>query len=227
MLKSILNLFFPPICTGCKTLLLSNEKIICTHCRHEIPLTHHHLIKENEAFKKFYGRIDIEHASALYYFHKKGIVQELIHNLKYRGHEEIGTMIGEWYLDDLKKIPLLTTAHAIIPVPLHPKKLKTRGYNQVSQFGKTLSKGLKIPYKEDILFRKTHNKTQSKKNLISRTENIENIFDVHYSENEHQNHFILIDDILTTGATLEACCRALQKIPEAKISIVCMAMAQS
>ncbi|MGA9637139.1 ComF family protein [Flavobacterium sp.] len=105
MLQPIINLFFPAVCAGCKALLFANESIICTQCRHEIPLTNHHLTAENEAFKKFYGRIAVEHASALFYFHKKGIVQELIHNLKYRGHEEIGTLIGHWYVEDLKKFP--------------------------------------------------------------------------------------------------------------------------
>lgn len=227
MLKSILNLFFPPICVGCKSLLSANETILCTNCRHEIPLTNHHLLRENEAFKKFYGRIDIEHASALFYFHKKGIVQELIHNLKYRGHEEIGTLIANWYLEDLKNIKSLATADAIIPVPLHPKKLKSRGYNQVTNFGKTLAEGLNIPFDDSILIRTQHTQTQSKKTLLGRTENIENLFDVHFTDKEHQKHFIVIDDIITTGATLEACCRALQKIPGIKISIVCMAMADS
>ena len=227
MLQSILNLFFPPACTGCKSLLLANENIICTLCRHEIPLTNHHLLKENEAFKKFYGRIDIEHASALFYFHKKGIVQELIHNLKYRGHEEIGTLIGEWYLVDLRKIKILETADAIISVPLHSKKLKSRGYNQVSQFAQTLSKGLNIRYDDQILLRRKHTKTQSKKSLLGRTDDIQNVFDVVFSEKDHQKHYILVDDVITTGATLEACCRALQKIPEVKISIICMAMAES
>ncbi|WP_418264296.1 ComF family protein [Flavobacterium faecale] len=206
---------------------MTNENIICTQCRHEIPITNHHLLKENEAFKKFYGRIDIEHASALFYFHKKGIVQELIHNLKYRGHEEIGTLIGEWYVEDLKKIKSLETVDAIIPVPLHPKKHKLRGYNQVTEFGKSIAKGLNLPFEDQILIRTKHTKTQSKKNLLGRTENIESLFDVHFSEKEHQKHFILVDDIITTGATLEACCRALQKIPSIKISIICMAMADS
>ncbi|MCW2118327.1 ComF family protein [Flavobacterium sp. 7A] len=226
MLKSILNLFFPPICTGCKNLLLPNEKIICTVCRHEIPVTNHHLLHENEAMGKFYGRIDLQHASALFYFHKKGIVQELIHNLKYRGHQEIGVLIGEWYLMDLKKIKALDTVDFIIPVPIHPKKRRSRGYNQVSSFAETLSKGLQIECKNDILIRTKYTKTQSKKNLLGRSEAIQNAFDVTFSEQHHHKHFILVDDVLTTGATLEACCRAMQKIPGTKISIVCMAIAQ-
>jgi ComF family protein len=227
MFESIINLFFPKVCSGCSSFLLSNENVICTVCRHDIPLTNHHLNPENDAFKKFYGRIPVMHTSALFYFHKKGIVQELIHNLKYKGHEEIGAILGEWYAEDLKTITLLQTVDEIIPVPLHPKKLKERGYNQVTAFGKALSSSLNIDYNDSILVRNVYSKTQSKKTLLGRTEGIETIFDVSFTEKNHNKHFLLIDDVITTGSTLEACSRALLKIPGAKISIVCMAMAQS
>ncbi|MFV8392291.1 ComF family protein [Flavobacterium sp. LB2P6] len=227
MFESIINLFFPKVCSGCNSFLLSNENVICTVCRHDIPLTNHHLNPENDAFKKFYGRIPVLHTSALFYFHKKGIVQELIHNLKYKGHEEIGAILGEWYAEDLKNIELLHSADEIIPVPLHRRKLKERGYNQVTTFGKALSSSLNLNYNESLLIRNVYSKTQSKKNLLGRTEGIEIIFDVSFTEKDHNKHFLLIDDVITTGATLEACSRALLKIPGAKISIVCMAMAQS
>lgn len=227
MFKSLINLFFPKVCSGCNSFLLTNEDVICTVCRHEIPLTNHHLNPENEAFKKFYGRIPVIHTSALFYFHKKGIVQQLIHNLKYKGHEEIGTILGEWYSEDLKNIGSLKSVNEIIPVPLHRRKLKERGYNQVTTFGKALSSGLNIDYNDSILVRNVYSKTQSKKNLLGRTEGIESTFDVTFTEKDHNKHFLLIDDVITTGSTLEACSRALLKIPGAKISIVCMAMAQS
>jgi ComF family protein len=227
MFESIINLFFPKVCSGCSSFLLSNENVICTVCRHDIPLTNHHLNPENDAFKKFYGRIPVVHASALFYFHKKGIVQELIHNLKYKGHEEIGAILGEWYAEDLKTIELLESVDEIIPVPLHRRKLKERGYNQVTAFGTALSSSLNIDYNDSLLIRNIYSKTQSKKNLLGRTEGIETIFDVSFTEKDHDKHFLLIDDVITTGATLEACSRALLKIPNAKISIVCMAMAQS
>lgn len=227
MFESIINLFFPKVCSGCSSFLLANENVICTVCRHDIPLTNHHLNPENDAFKKFYGRIPVVHTSALFYFHKKGIVQELIHNLKYKGHEEIGTILGEWYAEDLKKIELLKSVDEIIPVPLHRKKLKERGYNQVTTFGKVLSSGLNLVYNDKLLIRNVYSKTQSKKNLLGRTEGIETIFDVSFTEKDHNKHFLLIDDVITTGATLEACSRALLKIPGSKISIICMAMAQS
>lgn len=206
---------------------MTNETVLCTNCRHEMPLTQYHLDIKNEAVKKFYGKIDIVHASAFLYFNKKGIVQELIHNLKYKGHEEIGTVLGHWYAEDLKELKLNNPFEVIIPVPLHPKKFKERGYNQVTTFGKALSESMNLGFDDTVLFRKKYSKTQSKKNLLGRSENIENIFDVHFSERNHNKHFLIVDDVLTTGSTLEACSKALLKIPGAKISIICMAMANS
>ena len=227
MFNNLVNLFFPKVCAGCHALLMTKELTICTICRHDIPLTQYHLDANNEALKKFYGKIEIEHASAFLYFNKKGIVQELIHNLKYKGQEEIGTILGKWYVEDLKELNLKIPFDFVIPVPLHKKKFKERGYNQVTTFGKALAEGLDIEYDDSILYRKKYSKTQSKKNLLGRSENIENIFDMISSEENHNKHFLIVDDVLTTGATLEACSRALLKIPGARISIVCMAMAHS
>lgn len=225
MINYLINLFFPKVCSGCRSLLLLNETVFCTICRHEMPLTQYHLNPKNEAVKKFYGKIDVQFASAFLYFNKKGMVQELIHNLKYKGHQDIGTVLGNWYTEDLKELQLEIPFDAVIPVPLHKRKFKERGYNQVTTFGKAIASGFEIPFAENILIRKLYTKTQSKKNLLGRSENIENIFDVKFSESDYNKHFLIVDDVLTTGATLEACSKALLKIPGAKISILCMAMA--
>lgn len=227
MFKSFVNLFFPTVCAGCNSFLLLNENVICTVCRHEIPITNHHLNPENEAFKKFYGRVPVESVSALLYFHKKGIVQQLIHNLKYRGHQEIGSAIGNWFAEDLKTLEIIKNVDEIIPVPLHKKRFRERGYNQVTTFSKALSKNLVIPYNSTILFRNIYSKTQSKKDLLDRNEATSTVFDVAFSEKNHNKHFLLIDDVITSGATLEACAKALLKIPGAKISIITIAMAHS
>ncbi|WP_338841773.1 ComF family protein [Flavobacterium ginsenosidimutans] len=227
MINYLINLFFPKVCDGCRGILLQNENIFCTICRHEMPLTQYHLNPKNEAIKKFYGKVDIQFASAFLYFNKKGMVQELIHNLKYKGHQEIGTVLGQWYVEDLKELQMEVPFDAVIPVPLHKKKFKERGYNQVTTFGKALASGFEIPFDENLLIRKVYSKTQSKKNLLGRSENIENIFDVEFNETNHNKHFLIVDDVLTTGATIEACSRALLKIPGVKISVICMAMANS
>jgi ComF family protein len=226
MFKSVINLFFPRACAGCNSFLLKNEKVICTECRHEIPLTNHHKTENNEAFSKFYGRIPIEFASALLYFHKKGIVQEMIHKLKYKGHQEIGEAIGYWYAAELKTSSKIQDVDYIIPVPLHKKRLKERGYNQVTTFGKSLSESMKITYEDSILTRNVYSKSQISKSILGRSEVVESIFGVKYGELHHNKHFLLIDDVITTGSTLEACSRELLKIPGAKLSIVCMAMTQ-
>ncbi len=227
MLQHLINLFFPKSCAGCASFLLSDEIVICTKCRYEIPLTNHHKFTDNEVVQKFYGRIPLEFGAALFYFHKKGIVQQIIHNLKYKGHEEISEIIGNWYSEELKHLSIIKDIDYIIPVPLHKKRLKERGYNQVEKFGKTLSYNLSIPYEDGVLQRKLHTKTQTKKNLLGRIDVGSTVFDISFSENHHGKHFLLIDDVITTGATLEACSRTLLKIPNAKISILCMAMSHS
>ena len=226
MFENLINLFFPKACSGCNSFLLANENVICTVCRHEIPLTNHHKIENNEAVVKFYGRIPIEFAAALFYFHKKGIVQEMIHKLKYKGHQEVGTAIGYWYAVELKSIAELNSVDYIIPVPLHKKRLKERGYNQVEAFGKSLSESMAIPYNDSVLIRNVYSKTQTKKNLLGRSEVVGSIFSAAHDDSLHNKHFMLIDDVITTGSTLEACGRELLKIPGAKLSIVCMAMTQ-
>ena len=227
MIKSLFNLIFPQACLGCSQFLSENEKVICTHCRHEIPITNHHLLPQNETLMKFYGRLSLEHASALMYFHKKGIVQQLIHNLKYHGHQEVGDLFGNWYGTELQNCKSLKKIDAIIPIPLHKKKLNSRGYNQVTPFGKSLSKQLNCPLDESILTRSQHSKTQTFKNLMGRNEIKSHTFEVHYNESHHNKHFLLVDDVITTGATLEAAGKELLEIPGAKISIVCMAMSHS
>lgn len=227
MLKDFINLLFPKACPGCDELLLEGEQTICTNCRHEMPFTLHHLTPENETWKKFYGRLPLEHASSMVYFHKQGIVQELIHNLKYRKQEAIGTLMGEWYAHDLKDVSALKTVTDVIPVPLHPKKLRERGYNQVAEFGKGIAEGIGAKYNEQVLLRKTYTKTQTQKNLAARAEIVGSAFDVAFSESDNAKHFLLVDDVITTGATLEACGRALLSIPDTKLSIVTIAYAHT
>ncbi|MDI1256875.1 MAG: ComF family protein [Flavobacterium sp.] len=227
MLKNLINLFFPKVCSGCQALLLGNENVICTDCRHEIPLTMFHLNPENESFKKFYGRIPVAFVSAMLFYHKKGIVQSLIHSLKYKGKQEIGTILGAWYAEDLAEIEIFKSIDFIIPVPLHKKRLKERGYNQVDAFGMALSRKLDIPFNDKILMKSVYSKTQSKKNFQERTSMKERDFDVVFDQSDQGKHFLLIDDVLTTGTTLENCTRALLKIPNAKISIVAIAMSHA
>ena len=227
MLKNLLKLIFPVLCYGCNELLLLNEKIICSSCRHNLPLTNHHQNHNNDTTKKFYGIINLEFGASMLYFHKKGIVQNLIHNLKYKGKEEIGNFLGEWYGNEIKNVELIKNIDYIIPVPLHPKRLNERGYNQVDSFCKAFSISTGIKYNNNILVRTKYNKTQTKKTKNERQENVQNIFDIKYDESDGGKHYLLIDDVITSGATLELCAKAMLKIPNSKISIITIAYTQS
>jgi len=187
MFNALLNLFFPEVCAGCDNLLLDSESIICTRCRHEIPLTYHHLTPQNEAFRKFYGRIPLQNVSCFLYFNKEGIVQKLVHKLKYKGRENIGNVLGEWFAADLKPLHLSSCFNEVIPVPLHKKKLRQRGYNQVSSFGTALARNLKIGYNESLLRRNFFTKTQTKKNLFGRTDINASLFIAAFTEKDHGN----------------------------------------
>ncbi len=227
MLKNLLKLIFPKLCCGCNELLLLNEKTICSSCRHHLPLTNHHLNQNNDTTKKFYGIINLEFGASMLYFHKKGVVQQLIHHLKYKEREEIGQLLGEWYVNDIKDLEIIKNIDFIIPVPLHPKRLKERGYNQVDSFCKAIAQTTNIPFNNELLIRTRYNKTQTKKSKNERQENVQNIFDVIFNEKYFGKHFLLIDDVITSGATLELCAKALLKIPNSKISIITMAYTQS
>ncbi|WP_203228760.1 MULTISPECIES: ComF family protein [unclassified Flavobacterium] len=223
MLKYLINLLYPKLCLGCNALLLTNEKNICSECNHNLPFTNHHHLESNDTTKKFYGIIPIEFSAAMLYFHQKGIVQNLIHNLKYKNHQEIGTILGKWYAKDLKNISKIKMFSEIIPVPLHKKRLEERGYNQVTTFCEALSNELDLPYNTSLLYRSRYSKTQTKKDKEKRKEVSNALFDVTFSETDHNKHFLLVDDVMTSGATLEACAKALLKIPNSKVSIVTIA----
>ena len=227
MLKNLLKLIFPKLCFGCNNLLLQNEHVICSHCRHNLPLTNHHLISNNDTTKKLYGLINLEFGASMLYFHKDGIVQKLIHNLKYKGNENIGTFLGEWYANEIKNNAIIKTVSEIIPVPLHTKRLKERGYNQVDSFCKALSKELDIPFNNTLLIRKKYSKTQTTKNKTERQLHNDSVFDISKTATNENKHYLLIDDVITTGSTLELCAKALLKIPNTKVSIITIAFTQS
>lgn len=227
LLKSVFDLFFPKTCLGCSAILKDGEKTICTQCRHEIPLTQSHLIPNNEIKACFEGILPIYHASSLFYFFKDHFTQELIHNLKYRGHQEIGTLFGNWYGCELAEVDALQNVDYIIPIPLHKKRFKERGYNQVETFGLALAEKLQTQYKVDLLLKKTHTSKQSKKNRAKRHEDAEEWFEIRTQNVDKGKHFLLIDDVMTTGTTLEMAARKLLEIKDSKVSIVTIAFAKS
>lgn len=222
-LKDIFNIFFPEVCLCCHEHLVNHETTICLTCRHDLPLTNFSFEEDNLVEKSFYGRIHIEKATALFYFLKKGKVQQLIHELKYNNQQQVGTFVGNWLGYEMLESNRFNNIDYIISVPLHPKKLKLRGYNQVTTFGESLGKSLNVNYSEKILTKISSTKTQTKKLRLDRWKNVQELFVLQKNHKLENKHILLIDDIITTGATLEACCNAFANIKGLKISIACMA----
>jgi ComF family protein len=223
LLKDIFNVFYPDICLCCKNHLTTNEAFICLFCRNDLPLTNFSFETPNQIEKTFYGRIPIEKGTALFYFLKKGKTQQLIHELKYNGQQQVGAFIGSWLGEEMLKSNRFKNIDCIIPVPLHSKKQKKRGYNQVSTFGNSLSKTLNIPFYENVLKKKTAINSQTKLLRLDRWKNVQELFYVEEKLSLANKHILLIDDIITTGATLEACYLALNNFSNIKISIASMA----
>jgi competence protein ComFC len=223
-INNLLGLFYPKNCLTCAKVLTKYEEILCFSCKIDLPLTKFSNIKDNETEKIFYGRVPIESATSLLHFSKKGNVQKLIHHLKYKNQQKIGILLGELMGEEILLSNRFDTVDCVIPVPLHPSKLKIRGYNQVTKFGQTLAQKLAVPYHEDLLIVKEFVKTQTRKNRFDRLNNLEKHFELANKGFPENKHILLIDDIVTTGATLEACCIQLGQTKNIKISIATMAI---
>lgn len=225
MFHDLINLFYPKVCQICDSSLVKSETVICLNCIHQLPVTNFLLHKENPVKKVFYGRVDIENATSLLHFKKKSAVQQLIHQLKYKGQEEIGTYLGKWMGEELVKSQFFKDIDLVIPVPLHKIKQRKRGYNQVEKFGREIALALKIPYCDKVLHKKSTSSSQTIKARLSRWGDIEETFVLSCAETISGKHILLIDDLITTGATLEACSNVLKQSKGIKISVASMAIA--
>lgn len=224
MIKDILNVLFPNNCKACNDLLLNNEEIICLRCRNDLPFTQEHTILNNGSMNKLYGKIPLEHMACLMYFAKGGIIQQLIHNLKYKNHPEISYFLGNIYASQLAKTTILKDVTSVLTVPMHKNKLRTRGYNQVDGFALAISQHFNISINNKLLIKTLKTSSQTTKSRFQRKNQKNEVFDIDRTQiTQEHNHFLLLDDILTTGNTLEACCKKLLLIPNTKITILCLA----
>ncbi|WP_158825346.1 ComF family protein [Mucilaginibacter lacusdianchii] len=224
-LANFINLLFPQLCQACKTTLLGTEHLICTDCLYHLPYTNFYNQPDNIVAKQFWGKVDLQAACALLYFEKGGKVQELMHNFKYNNAPQIGNKLGEITGSLLVQNPIYNTVDAIVPVPLHKKRLRKRGYNQSACFAEGLAKKLQAQVSETNLIRKVNTETQTLKSRFARFENMKEVFAIHKPEQLTGKHILLVDDIVTTGSTLEACAQALLTVPNIKLSIATIAYA--
>ena len=223
--SDFISLIFPRICAGCGNSLWKNEEVLCHFCEYHLPKTNFHQDDENPVTRLFWGRATIDSGAAFLYFNKGSNVQRLVHQLKYKGRKDIGVFLGQQYGLSLNGEPGFNSADAIIPVPLHKKKYMKRGYNQSEQFATGLSGSMNIPMHKNLLIRTKATETQTRKSRFSRYENVKEIFVVNSPDEWKAKKLILVDDIITTGATLESCIKALMVIPDVKVCIACIATA--
>ena len=220
--KDIFYLFYPNLCINCDNSLLQSETYLCLDCNNKLPIINS-IDYKNIASTTFYGKAVVKNVTSFLYFQKDGITQKIIHQLKYKNQIELGMFIGKWFGYKLKESTIFKDVDYLIPVPLHNSKLKKRGYNQLTMFGEALSEILNVEYKTDVLVKTCIAKTQTFKQRFERFANNKtkfNLTDLHVFENKH---VLLIDDVITTGATLVSCSNELSKTKNITISIATMA----
>lgn len=221
-----ISLVYPHYCEGCLGALVKGEELLCTECLSDLPRTNMHLDDDNALATRLRGRIPILAAAAFLRFRKKGKVQRLLHALKYRNRPEIGFRLGYVYGCDLAMSRFCDPFDLILPVPLHPARLRARGYNQSDEWAHGLSDATGIPYDCQAIRRLRNTKTQTNRSRLSRWENVSEVFTVADAAAVRGRSVLLVDDVVTTGATLEACGQALLNAGCGGLGVACIAMAQ-
>ncbi|HLP72372.1 MAG TPA: ComF family protein [Bacteroidales bacterium] len=225
ILDDFASLLFPRICYGCGNHLMRNEKVICTDCHVQIPRTSYHTEPDNPVARLFWGRCLITRAAAFSYYNRGSRIRALIHNLKYRGIKEAGTELGRIYGFALKESGFTNGMDLIIPVPLHPARERERGYNQSSIIAEGIAEATELGVDDKILVRSVKSKTQTKRSRYERWTNVEGIFIVVQPERITGKHILLVDDVITTGSTIESCANELLKYEGVKVSVAALACA--
>lgn len=221
----LLGLLYPQLCITCGERLISQEEYICMKCWFDLPVSRFENERENKVAQLFWGRVQIENAASYFHYRKGSRYQKLIHYIKYKGLKELGFVAGRRFGELLAGSDHFTLVDVLVPVPLHPKKQKKRGFNQSEWIARGMAEGLNKPISEKILYRKLFTSTQTRKNRFERWQNVEGIFGIKIPEELENQHVLLIDDVVTTGSTLEACAFEILKTPGTKVSIATLAFA--
>jgi ComF family protein len=224
-LNDFLGLFFPGLCVACGERLVSQEQYVCFNCWHDLPVTNFHSNPENKVAQLFWGRVVIENATSFFSYRKGSNYQQLIHGIKYKGMKELGYETGRKFGFLLAEAENFNSVDVVVPVPLHPQKQKKRGYNQSEWIARGIAEPMGKNVSSENLVRKMFTATQTRKTRFERWQNVEGIFDVDQPEDFSGKHILLVDDVVTTGSTLEACAFQLLKIENTKVSIATLAFA--
>jgi len=222
--SDFVSLFFPRYCLACAGSLVKGEEIICTLCISDFPKTNYHMLATNPLEQRLAGRLPVKNALAFLKFKKDGIVQRLLHQLKYNNHPEVGLSLGRIFGHELKNSGFVAEFDLIVPVPLHESRRRKRGYNQSSKFAEGLSYSLNVPWSETVSIRKGKTQTQTRKSKMERWENVKDVFSISGSLTGRK--ILLVDDVITTGATVEACGKHIVEGGCAELSVACIAAVQ-
>lgn len=223
--EGFLHLLYPNLCVACGEDLPAGKSCFCFSCRLKLEPTGMHLQKDNEFTDRLWGRMPIESAAALYYFTRKSPVQRALHQLKYHNQPEIGLKIGREFGKMLAQSELFRSVEIVVPVPLHPKRERLRGYNQSAMFAEGLAETLEINSAPNALERRVFAESQTKKKRLERFDNVEETFAVTQAGRLRDKHVLLVDDVLTTGATLESCGKLILDVPGTRLSLATIAIA--
>lgn len=227
-LSDFVALIFPRTCLACQQALARGETHLCTACRTQLPYTDYHRLppRDNPLARRFWGRVPMEYVLSYLRFLRRGRVQHLLHQLKYQGQQEVGTALGQMYGLELAQHGLGTDLDLIVPVPLHRRKLAKRGYNQSDTFAEGLARSLAVPWAADALQRTSFTASQTRKSRAERWQNVAEVFAVPRPEAVQGKHVLVVDDVLTTGATLEACAIKLLDAGAGAVSVATIACAE-
>lgn len=223
--SSTLHLFYPHHCSGCGSDLLDEKQLLCLRCLHHLPHTNFATLPANPVEKYFWGRIPLQAAYSQFYFSKNFLVQQLIHRLKYKNDQAIGFFLGEMMGRTLLKSPRFNAIDALVPLPLYPDKEKKRGYNQATVICNGIAEIINKPVLEIAVSRHLATETQTRKHRTERWDNVRDSFIVKLENEIRGRHLLLVDDVVTTGATLEACGSKILAIPGTQLSIATLAYA--
>jgi len=226
VIQGFAGLFWPNVCACCATGLTRGEKYICSHCMYELPKTNFFREHDNPVAQIFWGRAIVEHATAGYFFRKGNRIQKLVHQVKYRGQKEMGKVLGCEMGKSLRD-SIFNEVDLIAPVPLHPQKYRKRGYNQSEWIAQGVAESMDKPVDTQTLVRRVFTETQTRKKRFDRWENVDSGFGLVHPETFTGRHVLLIDDVITTGATLEACIHAVLSAQGTKVSVAALAFASA
>ncbi|PRD53878.1 ComF family protein [Sphingobacterium gobiense] len=223
--ESFVSILFPPLCVSCENVLLYQEEFMCTTCRFHLPINDHYLFMQNELTQRLLGKAPINTGAAYLSFSKSSLVQAIVHKLKYRQDYRIGTYFGRCFGMDLLTSPFYADIDVVVPLPLHQKKKRIRGYNQSDYIAQGVAEAMSLPLNRSDFVRLVNTETQTKKSRLERHDNVEDAFTCVRPSAFDCKHILLVDDVFTTGATVASAVRTLTDQCNCKVSVAVLAIA--